>query len=181
MAVPVEVTLLSRYAFIFIVILVYAVVYGALKVSKVFGSEAVNHLIAITLAIIVLFVPGLIDVIKYFGTWIVVLLLVAMMAILLIRFMGASEEDVKNIITGNKIITYWIVAIFVIVLLAALGKVYFAGLEDGEEGPGEIITEGKGPGEIRFWETFFHPNVMGFILIMLIAVFAILALSGKAK
>lgn len=185
MATPLDGTILSQYGFIFIVILVYAVVYGILKFTKMFESEAVNQIIAIVLALITLMVPGLLDVIKFFGPWVVIVLFVLMMALLIMKFMGASDSDIAKFTTGNRTVAYILIAIFLILFIAALGKVYFAEGDFLEEDGSavESISEGKAgdkeSGEVSFWRTIFHPNVMGFILIMLIAVFTIITMSSK--
>ena len=168
------------------VLLVYALVYGVLSYTKIFEKEAVNHLIAIFIALILLLVPSILEVVKYFVPWIAVLLVILLLAIILIRFMGASEKDISDVIKKSSVV-YIIITVFVILLIAAIGKVYFAEGEFLEEGGSavEAISEGKAgteeTGERGFWNTFFSPKILGLLLVMLIAVFAILCLSGEKE
>ncbi len=48
------------------------------------------------------------------------------------------------------------------------------GMEEGLEGTEEY-------GEKSFWLTLFHPNVLGMLLVLLIAAFAVFTLGGKAQ
>ena len=47
----------------------------------------------------------------------------------------------------------------------------------------DVINEGKAgsssSGELQFWNTIFHPNVLGFIAIMIIAMFTVSLITGR--
>lgn len=186
MATPLDLGLIQVFSWVFPVLLIYALIFGILSYSKMF-NPLVNQLIAISLALLTLAAPNLLEIIKFIAPVITIILVVVLLLVMLFRFLGASEKDIARVTTESPTIIYWAIFVFIIVVLAAIGKVYFAKGTFFEERGAEGVPEGEGlegtpeAGELSFWLTVFHPNVMGMILVLLIAAFAMFALSGKAS
>ena len=142
MASPLDIGGMEILKVILPVILVYAVVYGVLSFSKIFNKETINHLVAIIIALIFLLVPTVLEVIRFLVPWVAILLVLLFFVMLFFRFMGASESDISGAIK-KKSVVYIFITLFVLLLIAALGKVYFASGDFLEEGRSEERRVGK--------------------------------------
>ncbi len=189
MANPLDVTLLSKFSIVFSMIFVFLIVYAGLSITSILGkNHALNGLIALVAALLLLFAPSVSLVINTMVPWFIVFLIFIFLLLLLFRFMGQSEKDIIEAMSKYKVIGYVIIVLSVIVFLGALGTVFFATetVEEGDIKPGAASEDGKAliepgdiggkPGVSTFWATFFHPKVLGFIFIMLIGLFTLLTI-----
>ena len=190
MANPLDVTLLSKFSVVFSMIFVFLIVYAALSYTKILGkNNAINALLGLITALLLLFAPSVSLVINTMIPWFVVFLIFIFLLLLLFRFMGASESDIVKTMSKYKTIGYIIIVLSVIVFLAALGTVFFSteAVKDNPElEPGaasesgdaliEVGNIGDDPGVSTFWATFFHPKVLGFIFLMLIGLFTLITI-----
>lgn len=189
MASPLDVGLLAKFSVIFSMIFIFAIVYAVLTYTKILGdNRGISALIAVVIALMMLFVPNVSQVINIMTPWFIVLLIFIFLIFLLFRFMGASEEDMIKTVKEYKAVTYTIIVLATIIFLAALGTVYFSAETAGEfeykktplvgeNGTIVIGDVGGPPGEATFWATFFHPKVLGMIFILLIALFTVLTMT----
>lgn len=114
---------------------------------------------------------------------------------------GIKQDSIVNVITGDKVGETFSWVILIIVALIFIGSLTSAISE--QEGFQKLQTGGKvspvpgqtpsvspidasklvEPGSEKedFFKTIFHPKVLGIIVIMLIAVFAIQRLSAEAS
>jgi phosphatidylglycerophosphate synthase len=181
MASPIDVGIIEQFSSIFVVLFVWIFIYAALTMSKVLGDKNyVAHIVGIIIGLLTLISPNIVEVIKIMIPWTVIILVFVMLVVLVLLFMSTTGGSAGGTMElGNRakrIIAFWMLAIMVIIFFGAVGKVYF--------GDGEFIAEDQlagtaESGERSFWLTIFHPKVLGFILVMLIAVFTISIIGGK--
>ena len=182
MATPLDLGLLSHFSIIFPILLVYALVLGVLTYTKFLGDNKVIHnLISIVIALSISFSPMVATVINTMTPWIILILVLVMFLLMAYKFMGATDADISHVLTRDRTIVVWIMIIFMIIMIASISKLYFAEAPV-VSGEGAVAVEGEeavGRGVGAFWATIFNPKVIGVIMVMLIAVFAIVLLSKE--
>ena len=187
MASVLDLSLLSHFSVIFVMVLVAVVMYAILQFTKAMGdNKGVHILIAIIIAIIIGMFPDITEVITIMVPWFVVVFIFILLILIGNKMFGASDQDILAVMKNRPSIAYWIIILGVIIFLSALGKVYFTGgpnagtVEVNESGTvvkGDVGTEG----ESAFWATLFHPRVLGLILVLLVAVFTMTLLTSRTR
>lgn len=183
MATAFDFVLVNQVSNILVVIFVFALLYGSLTYGKMFNA-AINAVLAILIALLMFVMPKLIEVIKIALPWFTSIIILTLLLLLVARMFGSKDEDIKRVF-ANEEIMYWFITAAIVILIFAIGKVYFGSGKFLEEGSSALdaVKEGaagsESAGEISFWNTLFHPNVLGFILIMLIAMFTVILLGGR--
>ena len=180
MATFLDIGLLQYFSVIFPVLLVFAVVFSILTTTKVLGeNKAINALVAVVLALMVLLVPEIVDVINFMAPWFVILFIFLILLLLIYRMLGATDRDIAEFIKADRPIKWAIFSVGLIIFLAALGTVFgqqigpYLGSEETANVTTEDIQEGVATGnwEQNLFATLFHPKILGVILIFAIAVF----------
>lgn len=176
---------------IFVFLLVFAIVYGILTTTKVFGdSKNIQAIIALVIGIIVAITPRMGEVFKTMIPWYAWMFVFIMVLIMAIKFFGADDDMFRTFMTENRTVQTWLIIIFIVILIASVGKVYFSPSEDSNSEPDVTVNTTDGvitrgdvdeQGEGAFWATIFNPKVLGFIMVMMIGVFTVLQLSGPVK
>jgi len=179
MATPFDLGLVQDFSSVFVVILVFALVYGALSMGKMFNA-GLNSLVAVVIALLMLVVPNLIEVLKIALPWFTMVIILTIMLIFAAHIFGSENADIKRTFASEGIM-YWIITAAILIIIFSIGKVYLT-TEDGDFNPREALDTGE---EVTlsggFWSTIFHPNVLGFILVMFIAMFTIILLTSPGR
>ncbi len=185
MASVLDVGLLGKFSFIFTMLFIIVIVYGILEYTKIFGDRQGLHiLVAFLVGIMLLLVPSVSDVISTITPWFILLFIFILLMVIAYKMLGATDSDIKNAMTTNKSIIYWIMIFSVIILLGGLGKVFFTGgdssvgINVNETGTTTSSDVGQ-TGTNALWATIFHPKVLGLIFLLLIGVFTITSLTSK--
>lgn len=205
MAVFPGIDLLSSFSAFFTFLFSFAIIYGVLEVSKVFGAErgkTLNPLVAVSVSIMMLFSGRVINVMENIAPWFVLLVLTAVMIYMILGFLGVptSGESVTSFFQGKgqgrTIIYFVIIAIILIVAYAISAEFGQDALEGGTDTDKltqtdtVIETDANGVAvdsgdtatddfDQNFGATIFHPKVLGMVAILLIASFTIRLLSQK--
>jgi len=185
MASVLDIGLLDKFSFLFTMLLIVVIVYGILESIKLFGDRQGLHIMfAFLVGVLLLLVPSVNQVISIITPWFILLFIFILLLVVAYKMLGATDADIRNAMSTNKSIVYWILIFAVIFLLGGLGKVFFSGgdnavgvtaNETGVTTAGEIGQTGVG----AFYATLFHPKVLGLIFLLLIGVFTITTLSSK--
>jgi hypothetical protein len=179
MATPFDFGLIQDFSSIFVVVLVFAMLYGALSMGKMFNAS-VNSIISVVIALLMLVVPNLIEVIKIAMPWFTVVVILTLMLIMVAKMFGSDDHDIKRAFASEGLM-YWFITAAILIIIFSLGKVYFT-TENGDFNPREAVDVGD---EVTFsggfWATLFHPNVLGFLFVMLIAVFTVILLTSPGR
>ncbi|MFC1691118.1 hypothetical protein ACFL0W_02950 [Nanoarchaeota archaeon] len=185
MATFLDVGILENFSIIFSMILVLGVVYGVLEVTKVLGdSKGLNALIGVICAFFVLMAPRVHELIEFIAPWFV---FVFVLFIFLVMGMKMFGDPSAGLAFADLTTVNWILFIIgIIIIVLGFGKVFGQEtlektvIQDGEEISVSEIEGSAASGEYEsnFYTTLFHPKIIGFGLIMLIAFFA-MAIIGK--
>lgn len=195
MATFLDISILGNFIGIFTFLLVFVIVYGMLELFKIFGDghKGLHAIIALAVAFIVIFSKGVVAVIQTFTPWFTILILVIFFILFAVRMFGATDKDIHNELTSGTTITTWIIIFTVVILLFSLGAGF--GQESLTQGGGGKVTQtnttinatgdsgstATGNFNQNLYNTLFHPKVLGLILIMLLAVIAMLFLTGSSE
>lgn len=116
---------LSQFQVFFVAILIFALIYGLLKMLTPFGNESnnLNLVIAFLSALIVSFTGVVTYLVTYAINWFVILFFIFFVIFLLLAFLGVKLGDIHGIFAGKKVL---FLAIFFILFLAILLKAFFA-------------------------------------------------------
>ncbi len=180
----IDLSLLLSLKRIFPFILVWVVVYGLLEWKEMFGKDkkGVRAVIAFAVAMLFLVSSQASQVVEYMTPWFIILLLFVMLMLIIFKMFGVSDSAIKNVMEKDRAVIYWVIFLSIIILFAALGKVYFTASlpthEEAVEGIGADDASIAERGEGAFWQTLFHPKILGMMLILLTATFTIKLLAG---
>lgn len=183
MATVLDIGLLNYFYIIFPFLLIYASTLGLLMWLNIFGdNKVIYNIMAIVMAFIFVLSETLVQIINMMVPWIMLLLMLLMFLLIAYKFLGASDKDIAKILTRDKTITVWILILFSVIMIGSISKVYFSDVEKEFSGEGGITVSEEEIGRTgvsAFWSTLFNPQVVGVIMVLLIAVFAIMLLTGS--
>ncbi|MFP4117856.1 MAG: hypothetical protein ACLFTR_02940 [Candidatus Woesearchaeota archaeon] len=187
--------LLSNFAGIFTFLFTFAVVYGVLSVTNLFGEKtgkAVNPIIALAMAMMASFSSMFIRIVAALSPWLIVAIIAIFFILLFLRFLGLEQSTISDFFSGTasekRTVIYWTISIVVIVV--ALVVSIEIGDEVGpyvkEDGQSDTGDTGDAPPDDVSGDSFaenlgaalFHPKVIGSFLIMLFASLSIRQLAN---
>lgn len=178
MATPLDLGLIDKFSIIFPFLLSVTVVYGLLTYTKMFGeNKSIHVLIAGVVGLMLLISPTVREVINTMAPWFVLLFLFFFFLILAFKIFGTTDSEIMDVLKSPKYsyTVIWIIALVLIIAVGSLSSVTFK--EGAPKGVNETEsardTEASGAGTNAFWNTLFHPKVLGLALIFLIASFTV--------
>jgi len=184
MATPLNMEFLQAFSPIFTFLLIFAVTYGILSYTKLFGeNKNLYGIIAFALGIMTIIFTKLTDVITTMVPWLTVLVIFLVMVLVIFRLFGATEEDTAHVIRRYAGVRWTLIIVMLIIVIASVGVTFFNDrADDSGLSKENNITDGDvgGTGTKAAEATLVHPKVLGLLLILLIATMAIQLLSGNA-
>ncbi|MCK4521157.1 MAG: hypothetical protein KAU20_01195 [Nanoarchaeota archaeon] len=183
MATVLDLGLLQKFEIIFPFLLVFVIVYAILSSTKFLGENKGTHsLIALALAIMMLFSTTTREIINAMSPWFVVLFIFILFVLLAFKLFGTTDEDIMGVLKNPKysFIIWWVVALCLIIGIGAVTRTTLGGGELNTTTTeslheGDVGSRGTG----AFESTMVNPKVLGLALILLIATFAIQKLSSQ--
>jgi hypothetical protein len=190
MAAFLDLSLLGRVSVIFIGILVFAVVYGMLEHSGLFGkSKNISAIIAFIAAILIVVSRPALAFIDAITPWLLILVIVGFFILFFVRMLGVSEETIVNNFTGNNKIMNIIIVFVALIVIFGLANVFGQGVNNrettGTEDMGEISSSENTSAEVSGGENtetdniLFHPKVLGMLVFLVIGLFTVLTITQK--
>jgi len=196
MATFIDIGLLQYVKIVFPFILVWAVTYSILEWRKVLGeSQNMHSIVAFVVAMLTIISGPAVQIIELMIPWFGLILIVSVFMIMFFKFFGVTDSAIGKLFMDSgdsRLLVYWVVLLTGLVLVAAIGQVFFAGSSvyvEGGPGVGESIltaTGGSsdnfgvatGSGQANLLATVFHPKVLGMVFVLLLATFTIKLLAG---
>ena len=177
MATFLQIGLLNYFAIIFPALLIFFLVFAVLQKTKILGDgkTAVNAIIAIALAFILILSKDLVKIINFMTPWFVIVFIFLILLLVIFKIMGASDSTIADLLANNKGIQWVLVLIGVVILIASIAHVYGEKLlpvtEDGELG----LEEGEQPSKFssNVFKVLFNPLMLGMMFILVLAIAAI--------
>lgn len=174
MATPLDITALKQFSGIFPFLLTVVLVYAILSMTAWFKEKKTwAAMIAIIMGFMTLLSPIAIKSINLMAPWFVLFVVFAILFVLAFMLFGYEQKDITSFVTSGEYgIGTWVMAIMLII---GIGSVVFVVNE--EQGFGQLTagnqTAAKASNEFGFWQTLFHPKLLGMALVLLIAFFTI--------
>jgi len=182
MATPLDITALKQFSGIFPFLLVLVLVYAVLSRTDWFKEkQGIAALIAVLVAIMTLFSKVAIGTINLMAPWFVLFVIFGVLMVLAYMSFGVSEKTVIETITGSEYgssFGMWVLSIMLIIGLGSLFTVINKEQPITELG-GNVTGAAAPSGEFGFWQTLFHPKVLGLALVLMIAYFTIGKISSS--
>lgn len=178
MATFIDAALLGHFSSLFVFLFVLVVSYAVLTMTGILGeNKSLGAIIALVLAVLFAASSTAVRIFELAAPWYVLIFIILFLLILLFKFTGT--EEVLAIKKGPTTIIIIIIIIITIFILAA-GQV-------NKEKKEKLVEEGKiaseneilsFPGKIG--EIMRTPAILGLVIVLLIAVFAIMLLSASS-
>jgi len=186
MATILDVTILENFAVIIGMVFVMAVVFGILETIKIFGANrGLNILIAVLIGLLVLIFPDITKIIAISVPWFTMLFLLILVMLIAYKMLGATDADIASALTADRTIVWVVAIVCIVIVIAAASSVFGQKLLTGEEAAAEGFVPGASTSTESFsanvGATFFHPKILGLILIFMVAVFTMAILGGKVR
>ena len=177
MASFLDITLIQGYfSNIFIILFIFTATYAVLTFKKPFGdAKGINALMSFSVAIIFLFSPDAIEIVKSTVPWFILMMVALMFVLIVTSSVNASIPDSLIRSIGTWVL---VIGIIILVLNISLRLGQRAGPYLNETGDNGGAVGGGDVASSSFTQnltaTLFHPKVLGMLLVLLIAVFAVL-------
>lgn len=183
MATILDLSLLHAFDFVFPVLIVFAIVFAVLQKTSVIGkSMGINATIAIAAAFLVLLSESARGIIMFMIPWFSVAIIFFILLTLVFMTFGAKEETFAAALK-DKTVVWTILGVIIVIALAAFANVFGQQLTAAGTSGGAAVNGTSGgvatsDYQQNLYATLFHPKVLALIVLFVIAVFAILLLTG---
>jgi hypothetical protein len=115
--------------------------------------------------------------------WFTIAIIFLVLLLLLFQILGAKEGDIKKSI-GDTSVQWTLIGIGIVIIVAAFGNVLGPKLTESSSQQGAtVINATGGTGTSTNFQSnvtaiLFNPKVLGMIILFVIAIFAVVLLSG---
>ena len=189
MATFLDISIFSHIRIIFVFLFIAALIYAILLKTKFLGqNKTISVIIAFSVAILFSMMGSTNQMLDLVLPAFAIFLLFGFMIGTLFIFLGGSSDNISSVFGDNpKIMGYWVLIITLLIFLGGFGKIFFDPTSEQAVGINKTVTDGNGNtieagsgeaigqvGENAFWDTIFHPKVLGFIALMMIGTFTVM-------
>lgn len=182
MATFLDIGLLSFLDVIFVLLFVWAVMFAILAKTKALGnSVGINALVATMVAFLALLSNTIVEVIKFAIPWFAITIIFLVLMILLYQVFGVKDpsEALKD-----KTLQWALFAVGMLIIGAAFANIFGEDLLQQSVDPGETVVGEGGVATSDYSQnimaTIFHPKILGVIMLFVVAIFAIIFLTGSS-
>lgn len=198
MATLFDIGLLENFSPIFTFLFIFVAVFGILEVVKIFGegNKNLNAIIALCIAVFITFADKPRIIIQGMIPWFVLMFIFGMFLIISMRFTFGSggDEMLLSMLGGKPGAGWWIGGVSIAILVILLGSVIGPEVTPGVENSTIVTSEGSttsigttagstatGDWKSNVLNTIYHPKVLGAVMLLFIALFAIKLISTVPK
>jgi hypothetical protein len=189
MATLFDIGLLQYFTPIFIFLLVWAVTYGALEVTKVLGENKSWHaIIALSAAFLLAFTSKPLQIMQSMTPWFVLFFIFILFLLVGMRFMfgAGADEMLINMLGGSQGAGWWVFLVSIAIVGISIGSIIGPEQLPGGTGNATTTQPAVGPGEstdtgswrTNVLNTIYNPKVLGAVVVLVIALFTIKLMSA---
>jgi len=197
MATILDVSLTGYFSVMFTFLFVFVIVYAILEYMKPFGKDANkgwHAMLALSVAVLTVTYKPAVGIINFLAPWFLILAILIFFILFALGVFGLKESDFANAARKDSTIYTFIIVFAIVFLVIALGSVFGQSFLSKEDAPtnelppvdssdppatsadGTPIASGDDYQE-NVYNAIFHPKVLGFVFLMLVAVFTIVFLT----
>jgi hypothetical protein len=198
MATLLDVGILEHFGSFFVVLLLFAIVFGVLESTKPLGDnkKGLYALVALFIAFLFMVSNAASGMVKVMVPWFIVVMVFLFFVLLLFRMFGIGNEVFVGAIKDPAVYP-WVIVFSILVLIGSLGAVFGQSLLEaggGGNAPVETldangvpINSGGGYVEttstttssfsVNLMNTLRHPKVMGMVFVFLTGAFLMIFLT----
>jgi len=183
MATPLDIGALEHFEGLFPFLLIFTLIYAFLARTDWFkDKQGMAALIAVVIAFMTLLSDIAIKTVNMMAPWFVLLVIFITLFILAFMVFGFQSSDVTKFVSSGKFsVGNWVMAIMLIIGLGSLSvvvneEVGFGDLQAGEEGAVKQVGDTE---DVGFWQTLFHPKILGLVLLLLLSFFTIKYMASR--
>jgi len=179
MATILDLGILKGFTNVFIWLLIFVVVYGALEVSNLLKNRGLHLLIAFAITLIVAITGAGTDIVSAITPWAVVLVVLIFFVFAIGQFAGLDSKEILSFLGGasHKGVMWYVLIPLIIILLVAWTGGCSQNQKPAVNTSGQTVTA-QTPQQQSPLQTLVNPKVLGMIVIMLIAMFTLLMMAG---
>lgn len=187
MATILDLGLLSVMDMIFPFLLVFALIYAILHKFEPLGKSAgINALISVVVAMMVLLSETVTAVINFMIPWFAIFIIFLILMLLTFAIFGAKDTDYLGYLKNNNSVGWALLGVSLLIILAALGNVLGQNIgpyldEQAAVQDGDASSTATGNYMTNLMATLFNPKILGMIVIFIIAIFAVILLTGNVS
>ena len=178
MASLLDISLLSQFGDIFVILFIFTAAYAILMVKAPFGSnKGLNAMMAFAISMMFIFSKDAIAIVRDTVPWFILMMVILMLTLLATNSIGAVIPESLMVNIGTWIFVIGVI-IFIINVSLRLGQDAGPFLGNNVTDPDNVIAGGEGDvgsGSFsqNFSATLFHPKVLAMILVLVVALFAV--------
>ncbi|MFW5991194.1 MAG: hypothetical protein ACOCQX_03110 [Candidatus Nanoarchaeia archaeon] len=190
MATPtLDVSLLNYFSPLLVFLFLWALFFALFRWKNFFGDVPSIHAI---MALVIAFFGGVFsesvrELIQFLIPWFVVIMVIVVLVLMLVKMLGVDDDTITTVAKSPGV--YWtIIIVALVVVLGGLAEVFgeqtlrfTQGGNTTQVSEGENMTTSTGDVETNIGKTFYHPKVLGFILIIVLMSIGVKMLSGPSK
>ncbi len=188
MASVLEVGLFGFFDVIFTWLLIFTVVFAlfqktgflAPKGSKTKGAP-INAMIAVAVATLAIIYPPVVELINFIAPWFVLAFIFLVLLLMVFKMFGVEDDTFVKAVVDYPGLLFTIIGVSIVILVAGFGAVFgqtVLELSPNDGDAGSIDGEELDGFEQNVVDIIFHPAVLGMGLLMTIAFFAVIFLTG---
>jgi len=181
MATPLNLGLLDNFSVIFIILLLFAILYGLLELVKIFGEgkHNLNAIISLMITIIAAMSPDLVKMLKLMLPWIAMMIVFFFFLFAIPMFMGMTKTDITTFMGGKKRIgtVGWVFGAMIFLIIYSMGNMFGEKLLVGDVSDSNSSVSVNASSSSGFqsnvFKTVFNPKIIGLFFILLLSMLAI--------
>lgn len=186
MATFLDIGLLEHFSVIFPILLVFVILFAILEKSGIFGeNKGLHALISLSVALMMLFVPGVVQVITIMAPWFVLIFLLIIFFLFLLLAFGTKVDAIVEQASHWGTPHWFLLVLGLVIFLGALGSVYGGSmLPYSSEAAGKQVNvteigdvEGMSTDTGVFNENvgrvIFHPKTIGMVFLLAVGALTI--------
>jgi len=190
MATPLDMSLLEHFSGLFLFIMIFAITYAVLGLTKVLGGEnkSINAVVAFCFALFMTLASKPSQIVQGMVPWVGLMIIVIMFLIMAMRFMFGDEGDevLQKVLGSKQSAGWWIFITIIGILLLSLGSSIGPEVTPGSNAStntsSSATVSSSGSTDTGSWQTnmlntIYHPKVLGAVMVLLIMLAAIKLLS----
>ena len=161
---------------IFVWILIFIIVYGALEITNILKNKGLHALFAFAITAVIVLTGGGTNLITAMLPWVVVIAALVFFVLMLGQFAGLDTKEILSNFGGRGLTWYIIVPLFIILIVAwTQGPSSKAQIN---ETTGEVVSEAQPQQQRPFLGVLTDPKVLGLILVLAIGGMTITLMAG---